>query len=156
MKWRRNLKRCQNLQRVSYSRQFNKNGFSPLDYRFFCIQSNYRKQLSFSYKKLEDAKKAYNSLKSKIIEKVYLDNLDFSNINTENIEKYDDSFKKCLCNDLNMPNALEVLYKVINDESLTKEEKYSLISSFDKVFSLDLQRLKKRKLMIAKSKKLKI
>jgi len=131
-----------------------KNDFSPLDYRFFCIQSNYRKQLSFSYKKLEDAKKAYNSLKSKIIEKVYLDNLDFSNINTENIEKYDDSFKKCLCNDLNMPNALEVLYKVINDESLTKEEKYSLISSFDKLFSLDLLKIEEKEIDDSKVKEI--
>jgi len=131
-----------------------KNDFSPLDYRFFCIQSNYRKQLSFSYKKLEDAKKAYNSLKSKIIEKVYLDNLDFSNINTEKIEKYDDSFKKCLCNDLNMPNALEVLYKVINDESLTKEEKYSLISSFDKLFSLDLLKIEEKEIDDSKVKEI--
>ena len=41
-------------------------GYDPIVYRFFCLNSHYRKQLVFSYDALDKAKDVYNSLKSKI------------------------------------------------------------------------------------------
>jgi cysteinyl-tRNA synthetase len=41
-------------------------GYDPMDYRYFCLQSHYRKPLEFSYDGLDDARLAYNKLKSRI------------------------------------------------------------------------------------------
>ena len=41
-------------------------GYNPLAYRFFCLQSHYRKQLVFSYENLDGAATAYEKLLKKI------------------------------------------------------------------------------------------
>ena len=41
-------------------------GYSPLDYRYFCLQSKYRKQLVFSFESLNDARNGYKKLKERI------------------------------------------------------------------------------------------
>ena len=42
-------------------------GFSPLEYRYFCLSSNYRKQLAFSFESMNFAKNSYNSLLNLIL-----------------------------------------------------------------------------------------
>ncbi len=112
-------------------------GFSPLDYRYFCLQSKYRKQLIFSFESLEDAKKGYRALKKKIgsILKAVDETI---TIDKSKVEKYVDSFKKEIGNDLNIANAFTVLNDVIKDSELNNKEKAYLIEDFDKVLSLDL------------------
>ena len=41
-------------------------GYDPLVYRYFCLQSHYRKNLVFSWENLENAKVAYGKLVSKL------------------------------------------------------------------------------------------
>ena len=41
-------------------------GYDPLAYRFFCLQSHYRKSLVFTWENLDNATVAYNKLLSKI------------------------------------------------------------------------------------------
>ena len=41
-------------------------GYNPLAYRFFCLQSHYRKQLVFSYENLDNAAIAYKKLVARI------------------------------------------------------------------------------------------
>ena len=42
-------------------------GYSPLDYRFFCLNSHYRNPLVFSFESLDGARNAYRKLKSKVL-----------------------------------------------------------------------------------------
>ncbi|WML35052.1 cysteine--tRNA ligase [Clostridium sp. OS1-26] len=113
------------------------NEFSPLDYRYFCLQSRYRKQLIFSFEALRDAQNSYKKLKSKVLSIIDAlqeeERLDESKINL-----YKGEFAEQISDDLNMPNALTVLSKVIKDNQLTNREKYTLIADFDKVLSLEL------------------
>ncbi len=113
------------------------NEFSPLDYRYFCLQSRYRKQLVFSFEALRDAQNSYKKLKSKVLSIIDAlqeeERLDESKINL-----YKSEFAEQISDDLNMPNALTVLSKVIKDNQLTNREKYTLIADFDKVLSLEL------------------
>lgn len=108
-------------------------GYSPLEYRFFCLQSHYRKQLLFSYDILDNAKSAYKKLKQKIssIE-------DSGDIQKENFEKYVTTFKDALSNDINSSLALTILYDVLKDGELNGKTKLALIEDFDKVLSLGL------------------
>ena len=43
-------------------------GYDPLAYRFFCLQSHYRKSLVFTWENLDNAVAAYNKLIAKIAE----------------------------------------------------------------------------------------
>ncbi|MGN9162954.1 cysteine--tRNA ligase [Clostridium sulfidigenes] len=117
-------------------------GFSPLDYRYFCLQSKYRKQLVFSFESLKDAQNGYKALKKKI--GTILTNIDeTNNMNKELISGYQEKFKTQISDDLNIANAFTVLNEVIKDGELNNKEKAFLIDDFDKVFSLNLMTIEK-------------
>lgn len=117
-------------------------GFNPLDYRYFCLQSKYRKQLVFSFESLKDAQNGYRALKKKI--GAIISNIeDGLTINKELIEAYQDKFKAQISDDLNLANAFTVLNEVIKDSALNNKEKAFLIEDFDKVFSLDLMTIER-------------
>lgn len=112
-------------------------GYDPIVYRFFCLQSHYRKQLLFTYDNLDIARNAYNKLKSRINQLKE----DGSLIDNQ-IEKYKNLFKEALENDLNTANALTVLYDVLKSD-LNDSSKIYLIKDFDRVLSLNLYVQKK-------------
>ncbi|GAA0123965.1 MAG: cysteine--tRNA ligase [Clostridium argentinense] len=117
-------------------------GFSPLDYRYFCLQSRYRKQLVFSFESLEDARKSFKALKKRI--SLILENInDSDSIDKEKINLYKESFKAHISDDLNIANAFTVLLDVLKDNQLNNKEKATLIDDFDKVLSLDLMKIEK-------------
>ena len=107
-------------------------GYDPIIYRFFCLQSHYRKQLLFTYDNLDIARNAYNKLVSRINQlKEDGDIVDYQ------IEKYKNLFKEALENDLNTANALTVLYDALKSD-LNDSSKIYLIKDFDRVLSLNL------------------
>jgi cysteinyl-tRNA synthetase len=112
-------------------------GFSPLDYRYFCLQSRYRKQLIFSFETLRDAQNGYKKLKKKIASIITSAN-ENDTLNQDWINEYKQNFKNELSDDMNIPNAFTVLSDVIKDSELNNREKRLLIEDFDKVLSLDL------------------
>ncbi|MPN12647.1 Cysteine--tRNA ligase [bioreactor metagenome] len=117
-------------------------GFSPLDYRYFCLQSRYRKQLVFSFESLDDARKGYKALKKKI--SMIISNVDINlPVDNSKLEIYIGKFKDQISDDLNIANAFTVLNEVIKDVNLNNNEKTSLIEEFDKVLSLDLMIIEK-------------
>ena len=107
-------------------------GYNPLSYRFMCLQSHYRKQLTFSYESLDGAENSYKKLKNKVLNL----NVD-GEVNKEVYEDFNNKFKKYLEDDLNTANALSLLYEVLKSD-VNDKTKYELIKSFDKVLSLDL------------------
>ncbi|MFT5871711.1 MAG: cysteinyl-tRNA synthetase [Clostridium sp.] len=112
-------------------------GYSPLDYRYFCLQSKYRKQLVFSFESLKDAKKGYKKLKERIA--TVLNSINKNDVTgNEKINEYKEKFSSYISDDLNIANALTVLFDVLKDEELNNKEKAILIEDFDKVLSLDL------------------
>lgn len=115
-------------------------GFNPLDYRYFCLQSKYRKQLVFSFESLKDAQNGYKALKKKI-GAILSDINNNENVNEENINLYKEKFKAQISDDLNIANAFTVLNEVIKDNNLNNKEKSMLIEDFDKVLSLNLMEI---------------
>lgn len=112
-------------------------GYSPLEYRYFCLQSKYRKQLVFSYESLTDAQKSLGKLKGRvknIVEGKRTDEI----VDNGKVKEYQDRFAAQISDDLNIANAFTVLFDVLKDDSLNNTEKLYLIEDFDNVFSLDL------------------
>ena len=108
-------------------------GYNPLIYKFFCLQSHYRKQLIFTYDALDNAKTAYLKLKNKI-KNITKDN---SEIDQNFVGSKDEEFKKALSNDLNTSYAITVLNDVVK-AAVSNNTKLELINRFEKVLSLDL------------------
>ena len=108
-------------------------GYTPLEYRFFCLNSHYRNVLEFSYETMDSSKNAYHKLLNRIGSLKEEGTLD-----QEAISRYKDKFKEALENDLNTALAITTLYDVLKDGSISDATKLELIADFDKVLSLDL------------------
>lgn len=117
-------------------------GYSPLDFRYFCLQSRYRKQLSFSFDNLEDAANSLNRLRSRI-RHVWENRTKGEQIDESKIKNFKDKFIAKISDDLNIPNAFSVLSEVLRNGELNNSEKYYLVQDFDKVLSLELDEDKK-------------
>lgn len=114
-----------------------KDGFSPMDYRYFCLQSRYRKKLLFSYDNLKDAQTALRKLKAKIGEISKTASYDMSP-DGQKLQRHKNEFLKHIGDDLNIPNAITVVHDVVKSNELSDIEKLELIKDFDRVLSLDL------------------
>ena len=109
-------------------------GYLPVIYRFFCLQSHYRKSLVFSWDNLDNAKAAYN----KLIEKIApLTQESGGDIDKDEYDRLMQSFRDALDSDVNTAMAVTVLYDVLKSKS-DAATKLALIAEFDKVLGLDL------------------
>ncbi|MDE5765047.1 MAG: cysteine--tRNA ligase [Ruminococcus sp.] len=109
-------------------------GYNPLIYRFFCLQSHYRKNLVFSWENLDNAKTTFEKLISKIIP--LLSGTD-EQLDKNEYDRLMNGFREALDNDLNTSLAITAVYDVLKSSAnnFTKRE---LIGEFDKVLGLDL------------------
>ncbi|MDP4089112.1 MAG: cysteine--tRNA ligase [Bacillota bacterium] len=112
-------------------------GYSALDFRYFCLQSRYRKQLAFNFDSLEDARKSLKRLRGRV-RNIAESRNENETIDTVELKAYKDKFINQISDDLNLPNAFSVLSEVIRDGKLNNSEKLYLIEDFDRVMSLEL------------------
>ncbi|MGN0559256.1 MAG: cysteine--tRNA ligase [Acutalibacteraceae bacterium] len=113
-------------------------GYDPIVYRMFCLQSHYRKPLTFSFESLDNASVAYNKLTSRIASLAPQGEPDL-----QSAQPYLDSFKTAMDNDLNTSLALTEVYNVLKAD-ITDATKVYLIEKFDCVIGLDLLSPKKK------------
>jgi len=107
-------------------------GYNPLVYRYFCMQSHYRKNLVFSWENLDNAKNAYNKLVSRIAA-LKANNQD--ELDSSAFEEGRAKFKAALDNDLNTSLAVTALFDVLKLKTNDKT-KLALIEDFEQVLSL--------------------
>ncbi len=120
------------------------NGFSPMDYRYLCAQTHYRKQLEFSFEAMESAKNGYKHLKNSIEEiKKSVGN---QTIKEDVSNEYLLEFSKNISNDLNIPKAMSVLWEMIKDRKIDPSMKIKMITKFDEVLGLDLLKEEKNEI----------
>ena len=107
-------------------------GYDPLAYRFFCLQSHYRKPLEFSYDVLESMTGAYE----KLIKRIAQLSKD-GEVQQDKFDEYRQKFTEALTDDVNTSMAFTVLYDVLKAD-ISDATKRALADSFDEVLSLDL------------------
>ncbi|MBR0141531.1 MAG: cysteine--tRNA ligase [Ruminococcus sp.] len=108
-------------------------GYNPLVYRFFCLQSHYRKSLVFDWENLDNAKTAYEKILDKIIPLLSEKEED---INTSEYDRLMKVFCDALDNDLNTAMAVTAVYDVLKSDA-NSATKLALIKKFDEVLGLD-------------------
>ncbi len=110
-------------------------GYDPLVYRFFCLQSHYRKGLVFTWENLDNAKAAYNKLTARI-GKIVSDAKD-TKAEPDEISALEEGFRAAMDDDLNTSNAMTALYDILKAEA-SPAAKAAAIENIDKVLSLGL------------------
>nr|MBQ5811206.1 cysteine--tRNA ligase [Clostridia bacterium] len=118
-------------------------GYNPLVYRFFCLQSHYRKSLVFSYESLDNAAVAYNKIVAKVASLLKEEQGD---VDKETFDTLKGSFTAALGNDINTSLGVTALYDVLKANT-TPATKIALIDDFDFVLGLDI--VKAAKALIA-------
>ena len=107
-------------------------GYDPIVYRYFCLQSHYRKALVFSYENLDNAAAAFNKLVNRIAglkPEGEVDQAVFA--------EYREKFVKQMSNDLNTSMGVTAIFDVLKAKT-TDATKLAILDDYDKVLSLDL------------------
>ena len=108
-------------------------GYDPLAYRFFCLQSHYRKALVFSWENLDNAAGAYRKLIDRIAALRPAD----GPVDQGAVEEAKARFDKAVGNDLNTSMGITALYDALKVKT-NDATKLAILDSFDQVLSLSL------------------
>ena len=107
-------------------------GYDPIVYRMFCLQSHYRKPLVFKEEILNQVADTYKKLKKRI-----------SALSTEGdvdeaaLKEWHDKFASEVGNDINTSMGITLVYDVLKSD-MSDAAKRAVIEDFDRVLSLDL------------------
>ena len=107
-------------------------GYAPEVYRFFCMQSHYRKSLVFSYEGLDNAKAAYQKLVARVAS-LKPD----GEVDRRAFEDLKAGFTSALDNDMNTSLAVTAYYDVLKSGT-NDATKLALIEDFEQVMQLGL------------------
>ena len=109
-------------------------GYRPLAYRYFCLQSHYRKALVFSYVNLDNAEQAYEKLVARVAS---LKPVESDAIDEETAAALRKEFTDALDNDLNTSLAVTAVYDVLKAKT-NDRTKVMLLQEFETVLGLGL------------------
>ncbi len=107
-------------------------GYDPLAYRLFCLQSHYRKPLTFSYDALDQMQATYKKLKKRIASLA-----SDGAVDEAAVAQWHDKFVDEVGSDLNTSMGITLVYDVLKAD-LSDATKRAVIEDYDKVLSLDL------------------
>ena len=108
-------------------------GYDPLAYRFFCLQSHYRKSLVFTWENLDNAQLSYQ----KLIAKIASLKPDDGEVDQAALDALKAKFTAALDNDINTSLAVTALYDALKANT-SDATKLAAIADFDTVLSLSL------------------
>ncbi len=108
-------------------------GYDPLAYRFFCLQSHYRKNLVFSWENLDNAESAFEKLIARISSLKSGD----GEVDAAVLAELKARFTDALDNDLNTSLAVTALYDALKAKT-NDATKLAAVADFDRVLSLSL------------------
>jgi cysteinyl-tRNA synthetase len=109
-------------------------GYSAMDYRYFCLTAHYRNYLNFSYPGLDTARDSLRNLRKRtdpLIGKA-------ASISSERAQAWNARFLEAVGDDLNFPQALGILNLMLKDADLLEGERAGLVAAFDKLLGLGL------------------
>ncbi len=108
-------------------------GYDPLAYRFFCLQSHYRKNLVFTWENLDNAVAAYEKLIAKLAS---VDPKDGA-VDAPALAALEEQFRAAMDSDLNTPNAVTVFYNILK-APVSGATKWAAVEKIDAVLGVKL------------------
>lgn len=114
--------------------QLTERGYDPLDFRFFCLNAHYRKKLNFTFEGLSAARTS----RERLLNALYQHKNGDAATDEDTLERYKREFDEAVCDDLNIPLALGVLFNMVKEPK--SKDIYALALEFDKVLGLSLDK----------------
>ena len=116
-------------------------GYSAMIYKMFNFSSLYRKKINFTFEAMDAAKISLKRLKEG-----YQNHLNGNdNIDKQTINNFKQAFLEAINDDLNMPQAMSVVWNVIRYENKSKQLA-ELLLDFDKVLGLQIDKIEDDKI----------
>lgn len=123
-------------------------GYSPLDYRFLCLNTHYRSPLAFSWAAMDAAREGRERV-NQFARRIYgLRDSAPTETDTKYLSGKDDAFWAAVNDDLNTPAALGVMFEMIKDVNsqmanntlaVAPNDLWKLLLSWDNVLGLKLE-----------------
>ena len=108
--------------------------FHPLAFRYLTLTLHYRTPMNFTWEALSASQTAL----TRLIE--HFSNLDAKDGGQANNE-YTEVFKNFLNDDLDTPQAMALVWKLIKDENVADSDKRATLLDFDRIFGFNLEKL---------------
>ena len=108
-------------------------GYEPAVYRMFNFSSHYKKPINFTFEVMDATKTALKRLKDGYI--AHLNGVD--DVDNQVIKEFEDKFLDAINDDLNMPQAMSVVWDVVKHEKKSKSFA-NLLMKFDEVLGLNI------------------
>ena len=110
-------------------------GYSPMVFRYFCLNAHYRKKLNFTFEGMDSAKVSYERLCAILRSHSY----GLALVDNDTLNGFKKEFDDAINDDINIPMALGVLWKMTK-LPLTSQV-YQLALEMDKVLGLSLDKV---------------
>ena len=104
-----------------------------MSFRYLCLNGNYRNKLNFTWEALKSAETALERLYEGVL--AHRDSKD-AEVEDNVIDSFLKEFEEAINDDLNIPLAIGVLWKVVR-YPVKSYKLYELILKMDQIFSLD-------------------
>jgi cysteinyl-tRNA synthetase len=115
-----------------------KRGYDPLAFRYFILGGHYRTQLNFTWEAMTGAQRAYENLMDEVEKLRSGEGKKQPPSDEGRIAAWKVKFHAAIKDDLNMPQALAVLWDLLKAQDLPARERLALALDFDRVLGLNL------------------
>jgi cysteinyl-tRNA synthetase len=113
----------------------------PLALRYLYMQTHYRQTLNFTWDALRGAEVALNKLRATVLQlRAQTQRTQLSEEKLGKAQTFSDSFRQAVSSDLQIPQALALVWEVVKS-NIPSEDKLDLLYSFDEVFGFGLSSL---------------
>lgn len=114
-------------------------GFDPLALRYLYLTAHYRTRQNFTWESLGAAQSALNELRVQAgkLKSLAKERSVLSEEKLAKVDAYREKFDAAIGSDMNMPQALAVVWELIKS-NVTSQDKYDLLLDFDEVLGLRL------------------
>jgi cysteinyl-tRNA synthetase len=110
-------------------------GMDPLSFRWLTFQTQYRSEMDFSWEAMETADQRVKQLRRHLAS--------WAPASTElgdAAKAFDGRFREALADDLSMPSVVVIVNELDRTADVPDDQRYSLLSSWDEILGLDLER----------------
>jgi cysteinyl-tRNA synthetase len=111
-------------------------GYSPMAYRYFVLQAHYRSKLNFTWEALQNAAAGLRNLYREAA------NAQMAGVgqeaDTAQLESAKERFTAAVADDLNMPQAMAVVWEVLRAKDVSPATKTAFLVDADEVLGLDI------------------
>ncbi len=131
--------------------------FNPLAFRYLVLTTHYRSQLNLTWESLTAVQTALANLYQtvwnlkltaagnfwliKLLAKLGLAGKKIKN-SLKAVKKYEEEFLEAINDDLDMPKALSIVWRLVDDKNILPAGKKKLLLQFDEILGLDLDKVK--------------